>query len=113
MSLGALPGYWDERFTNETLVFQRPFSLGNAPETYPAGSYQIESKLQSIENNGHTAWVRTSTVLVVATATGSFSREVQGSDLDAAIRLDAEQGRTSGLSENPDRGDADAAGSPR
>lgn len=110
MSPAELPRNGEECFTNEKVVFQRPFSLGELPEIYPAGAYQVESKLQTIEACGHTAWIRTSTTLVIPTASGSFCREVKGSDLDEAIRCDADRERTSGLSENPDRGKAEVSG---
>lgn len=99
----------EERFTNEKVVFQRPFSLGASPDIYPAGAYQIENRLQTIEAGEHTAWICTSTALVVPTATGSFCREVRGTDLDEAMRRDADPDRTSSPSENPDRGNAQAA----
>lgn len=111
MSPARIQNDGEERFTSEKIVFQRPFSLGGSPEIYPAGAYQVESKLQMLEAGGHIAWVRSSTVLVVPTATGSFCREVKGSDIDEAVRKDTDAGRTSSLSENPDRGNADLAGS--
>lgn len=109
MSPAELPRNGEECFTNEKVVFQRPFSIGTSIDIYPAGAYQVESKLQTVEAGGHTAWIRTSTTLVVPTATGSFCREVKGSDLDEAIRRDADQERTSSLSENPDRDNAEVA----
>jgi hypothetical protein len=45
---------------------------------------------QVLEANGHGALRRMSTVLVVPTPTGSFSRQVSGAELDQAIAEDAE-----------------------
>lgn len=105
MRPGELLSDGEELVTTEKVVFLRPFFIGQSPDKYPAGTYSVETRLQSVEAVGHTAMVRMGTVLVVPTATGIICREVRGSDLDEAIRWDADQERIAGLSENPDRGD--------
>jgi hypothetical protein len=79
-----------ELYTTKRVTFCRPFTLGSAPEVYPAGAYQVETMQQVLEANGHGALRRMSTVLVVPTPTGSFSRQVSGAELDQAIAEDAE-----------------------
>jgi hypothetical protein len=103
-----LPSNGLERYTEERFVFHRPFTLGREPEVYPAGVYQVETKKLPAEAGGHTAWVRASNVLVIPTPTGSYCREVRGSELDQAMLRDTEQRGTTELSENPDRGSADS-----
>jgi hypothetical protein len=95
-----------ERYTTRHLVFSRPFVLGTSPEIYPAGTYEVETKQEAWEASGHSALRRTSTVLVVPTATGTLHREVSGTELDRAVARDAEQSGGGEPSENPDRGEA-------
>ena len=102
-----LPSHGLERYTTRRVVFARPFTLGEAPEVYPAGVYEVETEEQPLELGGRTAHVRTSTVLTVPTASGTYAREVRGGDLDEAILRDAEN---SGPGENPDRPDAEENG---
>ena len=95
-----------ERYTTRHLVFSRPFTLGSSPEVYPAGTYEVETKQEAWEANGHRALRRMSTVLVVPTPTGTLHREVSGTELDRAFAQDAEKLDQSAPSENPDRGQA-------
>lgn len=106
MRSSDLPSDGQERYTTERVTFEHPFSLGKPPVIYPAGAYQVETRTQQVEAGGHTAHIRTATVLVVATATGSYCREVNGSDLDGALLRDKDEGRSASPSENPDRGNA-------
>jgi hypothetical protein len=85
----ALPDDILERYSTRQVVFAHPFTLGSSPEAYPAGSYEVETKVQPIELGGHTALVRTSTVLIIPTPTGTCSRVVSGSELDRALMHDA------------------------
>lgn len=96
-----------ERVTNRRLVFARPFTLGKAPEVYPAGTYEVETREEAWEAQGHRALRRTSTVLVVPTATGTLHRQVSGTELDEAFAQDAEQVAVHAINENPDIGQAD------
>jgi hypothetical protein len=98
-----LPNDGLDRYTTRRVVFARPFTLGKAPEVYPAGAYDVETKEQAVEAAGHTAHVRTSTVLIIPTARGTCCREVRGSDLDEALSQDVEQLKPGEPSENPDR----------
>lgn len=79
-----------ELYTTKRVTFSRPFTLGAAPEVYPAGAYQVETMQQVWEAGRHGALRRMSTVLVVPTPTGSFSRQVSGTELNHAIAEDAE-----------------------
>jgi hypothetical protein len=99
-----------ERYTNERILFTQPFTLGRSPEVYPAGMYQVETKKVAAEVGGHTAWVRSSKVLIVPTSTGSHCREVRGSELDEAILGDTDHGLALEPSENPDRSEDGHAG---
>ncbi|QIK79049.1 hypothetical protein G7077_09245 [Sphingomonas piscis] len=93
--------------TSRRLVFARPFMLGKAPEVYPAGTYEVETREEAWEAQGHRALRRTSTVLVVPTPTGTLHRQVSGTELDQAFARDAEEAATDGINENPDIGHAD------
>ena len=97
-SLGA-----PERYTTRRVVFVSPFTLGRDPEVYPAGAYDVEIREELVERGGHTAQVRTGTMLIISTAMGTRSRPVEGSDLDEAPARFGE----ADPSENPDRARAD------
>ena len=97
-SLGA-----PERYTTRRVVFVSPFTLGKDQEVYPAGAYDVETREDLVESGGHTAHVRTGTMLIISTATGTRSRPVEGGELDAALARDGE----GDPSENPDRDRAD------
>lgn len=103
MRLWELPNSGLQRYTTRRVVFARPFTLGQAPEVYPAGVYDVETKEQPLDAGGHTVHVRTSTVLIIPMAAGTYCREVCASDLDEAVLRDAEH---TASSENSDRGDA-------
>ncbi|GAC1592272.1 MAG: hypothetical protein NVS3B5_23480 [Sphingomicrobium sp.] len=104
-----LPDDGHERYTTRRVEFACPFTLGSAPEAYAAGAYTVETKEHALETAGHTAYVRTSTVLIISTAVGTCCREVRGTDLDDALVRDARHPFRLGPSENPDRGEADGA----
>ena len=89
-----------ERYTTRRIVFVSPFTLGKDQEVYPAGAYDVETREELIERGGYTAHVRTGTMLIVSTASGTRSRPVDGSELEDALARDAE----TEPSENPDRG---------
>ncbi|MFN3946413.1 MAG: hypothetical protein ACK4K7_15965 [Allosphingosinicella sp.] len=108
MSRWKLPNNGFERYILRRVVFPRPFTLGNAPEVYPAGVYDVETKEQPLEAGGHTAYVRTATVLIVPTVSGTCSREVRSSELDEAMLRDRDHGGPLEPSENPDARDAGA-----
>ena len=101
-----LPSNGVDRYTTTRVVFAHPFTLGKAPEVYPAGIYDVETKEQPLDAGGHTAHVRTSTVLIIPTSWGTRCREVLGNDLDEAVLRDAEHCGPRQPSENPDRGGA-------
>ena len=100
-----LPSNGRERYTTRRVVFTQQFTLGKAPEVYPAGVYEVETKEQPLDMGGHTSHVRTSTVLTIPTGSGTYCREVRGDELDDAILRDADHAGQREPSENPDRGD--------
>jgi len=95
------------RYRIDRVVFSKPFSLGDATEVYPAGTYQVETAEEAFEGHEHTAHVRTSTVLIISTRSGTIHRKVDGTDLEKALAQDAERQEQRSFSENPDRGGAD------
>ena len=103
MRSGQTPVGGPERFTMRRVVFGSPFTLGKDPEVYPSGTYDVETKEELVERGGYTAHVRTGTMLIIPTATGTRSRPVGGSDLEEALARDGE----AEPSENPDRDGAD------
>ena len=92
-----------ERYTTRKVTFVSPFTLGKDPEFYSAGTYDVETKEELVESGGYAAHVRTGTMLIIPTATGTRSRPIEHSDLDDALARDVE----TAPSENPDRGGAD------
>lgn len=110
MSPWQIPNNGLERYTTRRVVFTQPFTLGKAAELYPAGVYDVETKEQPLDAGGHTAHVRTPTVLTIPTGSGTYCREVRGSDLDAALLREAERAGPREASENPDRGNAEGDG---
>lgn len=112
MSIRALPEDGLERYTTRRVNFVYPFTLGAAPEVYPAGEYDVEAREQAIERAGHIAHVRTSTILIIRTSAATSSREVRGSELDHALLHDAQRAGQCEPSENPDRGGVGEHGAP-
>jgi hypothetical protein len=112
MRPSQLPVGGTERYTTRRVTFVRPFTLGKAEEIYAAGEYDVETKEEAVDRGGYTANVRTATMLIIRTAAGTRSRQVNGGELDEALLRDAEDGQKTDPSENPDRGRAegDAAG---
>ena len=88
-------------------MFIQPFTLGKSPEVYPAGTYEVETREEAVDCGGYTAHVRTGTMLIIATGSGTRCRPVNGSELDAALLEDAQHSGLVEPSENPDRGQAD------
>ena len=99
-----------ERYTTRRVVFARPFTLGKAPEVYPAGAYAVETKEGVVDRGCYTAYVRTGTMLIIPTVAGTRSCQVKGSELDEALLQDAELSGPREPNENPDRGDAEDHG---
>jgi hypothetical protein len=113
MRSGELQTGGVERYTTRRIKFASPFTLGKASEVYPAGNYDVETKEEAVERGGYTAHVRTATVLIVPTPTGTISRQIKESDLDEALVRDAGDDGQREPSENPDRGEADQRGGRR
>jgi hypothetical protein len=81
-----------ERRTSRKVVFSRPFTIGSSAEVYPAGTYEVETAEAIFEGVEHIAHVRTSTVLIIPTASGTCDRKVLGKELDEALKRDSELG---------------------
>jgi hypothetical protein len=98
----------EPQYSTRHVVFHGPFSLGDSPEVYPAGGYEIEIGEDVFGTEGHSARLRISTALIVPTPSGTTVRPISPADLDEALRKDVlarEENRNP--SENPDRGQAD------
>ena len=104
---GQLPSGGGERYITRRVVFAPPFTFGKAPEVYPAGTYEVETKEEAVERGVYTAYVRTATILIIPTAAGTCARLVKGRDVDEALLRDANHSGQSDPNENPDRGKAD------
>ena len=104
MRLPWLPNDRLEQYTTRQVVFLHPFTLDSEPEVYPPGEYEVETREQAVEAGGHTAHVRTATVLVIPTRTGTRCREVPAHDLEQALIRDTEGTSLNEPSENPDLG---------
>ena len=81
-----------EHLATSRVVFVRPFTLGSDPEVFPAGIYDVETAQRTLEVPGMTAYLSTSTVLIIPTPTGFRWLNVLASDLDAAVLRDASPG---------------------
>ena len=92
-------------YVARTVRFASPFSLGSAGELFPAGDYEVETADELVERCGHTARIRTSTVLIVPTRAGTRHCEISAAELEQALLRDSAAGALP--SENPDRGGAD------
>ena len=79
------------RSSSRQVAFSHPFQLGGAPEVYAAGVYDIETVEAAHEGLGSTAYVRTSTVMVISTCTGTRDRLIDPDELDEALKVDAER----------------------
>lgn len=88
----------------------RPFTLGKAPDVYPPGIYEVETRQEAVESGTSTAYVRTGTMLIIPTRAGFSFLPVKGSDLDGALLRDAEHSGQSAPNENPDRGKSEVVG---
>lgn len=110
MTKGPPPARELERYTTRRVVFVRPFTLGKAPDVFPPGIYEVETKEEAADSGSSTAYVRTGTMLIIPSRTGFSSRPVKGSDLDDALLRDAEHSGQSPPNENPDRGKSEAVG---
>lgn len=79
-----------ERYSLRHIVLGQPFKLGNDPDVYPAGCYEVETAERALEAGISTAYVRASTTLIIPTKTGTVSRQVRASDLVDALERDRE-----------------------
>ena len=92
------------RYTDRHVTFLHPFTLGTSIEVHAAGSYAVEIGEESYQGMEHTARVRTSTVLIIPTRSGTRHLNVSESDLDAALKTDADHRSEGAPDDSPDRG---------
>jgi hypothetical protein len=97
------------QYSDHKVEFHHEFTLGGAAEVYPPGRYAVESAEEIHEQNGHSARVRTSTVLIVPTPSGTRAVQVNARELEAALETDVQRQQLGAPSENPDSGSADKA----
>jgi len=89
-------------YSDQHVVFHEPFTLGALREVYPAGRYVVETGEESFVGNEHTTRIRTSTMLIVATRSGIRAVPINGEELQAALKADAERRELRSQNENPD-----------
>ncbi|HEY8591830.1 MAG TPA: hypothetical protein VIL42_03075 [Sphingomicrobium sp.] len=95
------------RYSDQQVVFLHEFTLGGSEELYPPGTYTVETAEDVHERNGHSAFVRTSCMLIVRTASGSRAVQIRAGELEAALAKDVQRQQLSAPTENPDSGKAD------
>jgi len=99
-----------ERVSKRTVSFSHPFTLGRSDDVLPAGDYEVETIEHRMDaGTGSVVHVRTSTELIIRTATGFKCREVAATQLEDALARDVAL-RLEDPSENPDREKADDNG---
>jgi|UPI0003B5F277 hypothetical protein len=77
------------RTTKSTVVFAHPFRVALDGETFPAGSYDLETDEEAFESNGPTVYVRVATLLFVKTGTTTSVHTVDPAMLADALMADA------------------------
>lgn len=80
------------RTTRTTVIFQRPFKLGEQDDIYPAGSYSIETDEELLADVSFPAYRRTATLMqrVTDPANGRIMPivTIDPRDLEAALAAD-------------------------
>jgi hypothetical protein len=77
------------RTTKSTVVFAHPFQVAQDGETFPAGSYDLETDEEAFESNGPTVYVRVATLLFVNTGATTSVHTVDPAMLADALMADA------------------------
>lgn len=87
------------RTTRRTVIFAKPFTLGDFDEVLPPGPYDVETDEELLEGLSFRAYRRTLTLFHLPVESGSrgLSRTltIDPSVLDAALRRDAASGADS------------------
>lgn len=76
------------RTTSMTVSFSAAFTLKGRPETFPAGSYEVETDEDVVEGNGRSAYVRVATLLHVRSPGMTRTLAVDPDDLERALAAD-------------------------
>ena len=84
-----------ERTTTRSHTFNAPFRIGNGEEVFPAGVYDIQTREAAHQGNARTAYVRTSTILIVRTVGTTRYCQVDPAQLDEAQRQDTRSAQSS------------------
>lgn len=79
------------RTTRTTIAFAYPARFKGIDETFPAGTYELETDEEVSEMDDRTVYRRVRTLLLVKTLGQVRTVDVKPSELDAAIDRDAVQ----------------------
>lgn len=79
------------RTIKSQVTFGAPFSLNSSVGELPAGTYDIEVDEEEVEVGRQTAYRRTKTLMIVATAGSTRTLTVDRKELEAALRKDADR----------------------
>jgi len=76
------------RTSSRTIRFARPFTLKGRTETYPAGSYEVETDEEGVEGNGRTVYLRVATLLHIRTPGMTRTLTVDPEEIERALDRD-------------------------
>lgn len=79
------------RTTRTSIVFAHPVRFKGIDETFPAGTYELETDEEASEIGDRIVYRRVRTLLLVKTPGQVRTVDVQPSELDSALRRDAAQ----------------------
>jgi len=77
------------RTTRRTVTFTRSFALSDIDGFLPAGSYEVETDEEMIDNLSFLAWRRVATIIHVRKDGAVQAVKVNPLELDAVLRRDA------------------------
>jgi hypothetical protein len=84
-----------ERLNKTSGTFAHPLRLRGAEETFPPGTYAVETTEEQLDGLTRVAYRRTQTTIELPSGRFSNARqflEIDPADLDAALAADAEKG---------------------
>ena len=76
------------RTTRSTIGFAAPFRLKGRPETFEAGSYEVETEEEAIDAGQHIVYLRVATLLYVRSPGMTRTLTVDPGDLQSALARD-------------------------
>jgi hypothetical protein len=89
----ARPGEELMRTTRTTIAFAHPVRFKGIDETFPAGSYELETDEEATEMGDRTVYRRVRTLLLVKTPGQVRTVDVRPPELDLALERDAARTR--------------------